>query len=91
MIPATFAFMQIGWFRMVLPLFILTIPITVLFPIILLIYTVLIPLNSKKILVHMRQIITFYIVLSKLHNLSIYVNTRNEETNKKTKFVLYVL
>ena len=91
MIPATFAYLQIGWFRLLLPLFILTVPFMVLVPIILIIYALLLPTNSKKYLRLMKQMITFYTVLGHLHNVNIYVNARDEETNKKTKFVLYVL
>ncbi|MCD4656297.1 MAG: hypothetical protein K8S87_02020 [Planctomycetes bacterium] len=90
--PATFIYLQIGRFPLVLPFFLLTIPFMLLMPVFLLVLLLLMPSNSRGCLRKVRQLWGIYRVLCTMRNLQIHINKKKETTNEKSKKILiYVL
>ena len=90
--PATFIYLQIGRFPLVLPFFLLTIPFMLLMPVFLLILMLFIPANPKKSLRKIQQIWGIYQILCSMRNLQIFVNPKSKSNTKKTKKIfIYVL
>ena len=90
--PATFIYLQIGRFPLVLPFFLLTIPFMLLLPVFLLVLLLLMPANSKGCLRRVRQLWGIYCVLCTMRNLQIFVNPKSETNAKKSKKIfIYVL